>query len=156
MLKRFIIFTLMAALVVSCVGCTGSKPPEIDPQQAMDTILADIIFEDTLMDISGNAAANFYPGLSAVSESYAIRISATAITTEEVAVVKAREGSTAAEVKSVLELRVDEQKFRYESYLPGQLPKLENAVIEAKGDYVIMIICEDDTKAKSVISELFK
>jgi len=156
MFKKIIILAVIAFSVINFAGCSGGKALELDPQEAIATITNEITFNDTLMAVNEITVASFYPGLAEVADSFSIQISATAITTEEIAVVKVKEGSTAADVRARLEFRVSEQKFRYEAYLPEQLPKLENAVIEAKGDYVIMIICEDDTKAKSVISKLFK
>ena len=156
MLRRFVVFTVIALSVISCVACSSGGAFLLDPQQALDTILAEVSFTDTLMEVNESTVTNFYPGLADITESYAIRISATAITTEEIAVVKAKEGSTAADVRAKLEARINEQKFRYESYLPEQLPKLENAVMEIKGDYVVLVVCDDEAKAKAVVARLLK
>lgn len=156
-MKKLILSILaISVLTLAVSACSKPAGAELDKNAAAEKIMTDISFEDSLNQLDESNVSNYYTKLTDVSEDFTIYISGTGLTTEEIAIVKAKEPSLVNEVKAQLEKRVEDQKFRYESYLPQQVAKLDSAIIKTKGDWAIMVICEDSSKADSVINEILK
>ena len=61
----------------------------------------------------------------------------------------------AGTVKSLVEAYRDTQKNLFETYNPAEVPKLENAVIESRGLYVLYAVGKNTDAVKGVFGVLF-
>jgi len=57
-------------------------------------------------------------------------------------------------VKSLINDRISDLKVRYEDYKPEEMPKIESAIIEEKGNYIFLVISPDNEKAQEVLDQL--
>ena len=48
---------------------------------------------------------------------------------------------------------LEEQKKNFESYLPDEVPKIESALVEVKGDYVIVCVADKIDTIKKLQSD---
>lgn len=155
-MKRIIYISLAlicAITVILSVGCSSSGNVDISAADAAQKILDNVEFKDSLVKIESSTVGNFYTLDDSISE-YAIFISGSGATTEEIAVLKV-DGGKGEDVREILENRIDDQKYRYESYLPTQMSKLENPVILSKGDIIIMVLADDSAVAESTVKDIF-
>ena len=72
-------------------------------------------------------------------------------TAEEIDCFEASDEDAAKEIYDVLKTYLEDQKKRYADYAPGEMDKLEKAVVVQNGKYVFMSISDDDAKAKEII-----
>jgi hypothetical protein len=76
-------------------------------------------------------------------------------TAEEVAVFEAPDSSTAELMKEHVEEYLADQRDSFEKYIPEEAERIDNAVVQQNGNYVVLCVSGDSDKAKSLISEAF-
>lgn len=54
-----------------------------------------------------------------------------------------------------MDQRIADLKEGFENYVPGEMTKLNNPVVEVKGKYVLLCICDKPDEARTVIDKLF-
>ena len=101
---------------------------------------------------SGNANATSMPPtatlgsanarLSAAFDASTVR-AGTGATAEELAVFETADAEAAAALVTKLEARNADRIENYSSYIPSEVPKLEDAVIISGGRYVVLCVAED-------------
>lgn len=151
-MKR-LVKTLTAALALTLVlsGCGGNgETKSIDVPTLADEIVVAGSFENELLKMSDKNVADFY-NLEQV-DAFAVFLEPTGGSAEEVSVFQAKEGQGDT-VKKLLEERIETQKAKFENYVPGELFKLENAVICQEGDLLALIVCTDPTSAQEAFDQ---
>jgi hypothetical protein len=140
---RFLSLALAALLLLA--GCGGPETTDIVPAVAAAGILEAVAFRDTLVEAEGDVAKEWYELDENVSD-FAIYISGSGATAEEIAVIKTSDISTA---EAAVKKRVDDLIFRFKDYVPGEMTKLNDPVIVSKADIVILILADDLTAAQA-------
>lgn len=148
------LFALAAALMLLAAGCGGGTQKDIDPQTAADAILGQVDFEGELMAAEGDVVENFYM-LDEKITGYAVYINSGTSTAEEVAVFKVADAADAKAAEDVVRARLDTLKAMFESYLPKEMVKLDNPVIETRGNVVYFVTANDPQQAKDAIESLY-
>lgn len=170
-MRKFVYLTILIVAVSGALtGCGGNGKSDnstnvtaesdnnanVDVQEAADEILAGGDFKDNLAVVDkAIALTRLYELDEANIEACAFYTNSNA-TAEEIAVIKTNNNDYIDTVKSAFETRLENQKEACENYLPDEIPKLESAVIYTKGNYVILCVSNDNSKAKSIIEDLFK
>ena len=72
----------------------------------------------------------------------------TGATAEELAVFETKDADAAAALVQKLEARNADRIESYSSYIPEEVPKLENAVILSGGRYVVLCVAEDSSAVR--------
>lgn len=149
------ILCLLMALVLFAVaaGC-GTPEPEVkepfDPAIAQSLIDAGV-FSAEMMEFDHNLLfqlpedAAGYQGSVVYFNVYGI--------SEVVAVMCAADEESAAAVEQALSSWVETNKIGESNYRPAEAEKLENAILETRGNTVLLVVAADAAKANSVISE---
>ena len=75
---------------------------------------------------------------------------------EEIAVLTMKDADSAAAALDRLEARVADQKAVLESYQPEQVAKLDSAILEQKGNSVVLVVAADSQLARSVLDGLLQ
>jgi hypothetical protein len=143
-------FAFCVAFLAACTGAPSESPRAYVPLEVADSILESVTFRDNLVLAEGIAAENFYR-LDDSIESYAIYISGSGATAEEIAVLKTADVSSGKDAVEILEKRTEDQKKRYEPYQPDEMIKLESPVIVTEGNLAILVLCDDMTQAEEAI-----
>lgn len=76
-------------------------------------------------------------------------------TVDQISVWKAADDAAADRIWDTLRDFLDTQIESYSSYMPDEVPKLENAVLERSGEYIALCISEDSAAAREIITESF-
>lgn len=152
-MNRVLAVILLMILVLAGCSAGSGESVNIIPAEAAQTILNGVtISNDTLIEAPDEVVKEWYNLDDKVSD-FKVYVSGTQGTASEIAVIKSSDIKTA---QAAVEKRIDDLKFRFESYVPAEMPKLNGPVIVAKGDVVIMVLSNDSAKAKEVVDELFK
>lgn len=168
-MKRRITAAVLTVLsILPLFGCGGNaRPSEPDPRQTgnepVQTVSVDELREDML------AAAPSLPEMKTVSdgdeksealfsylsdldydkvEHFFLVYSATGLA-DEIAVIAVKDPADAAEAKASLERHLSNRKQMYAQYQPDQVPRVENAEVFTKDQYVVLIVCDDAAAVKA-------
>ena len=76
-------------------------------------------------------------------------------TAEEFAAFETDSPEKAEEIAEKLRKRIEKRKRDFEGYIPEEMPKLENALVEVRGNCAVMCVSDDNDAARSVIDKYF-
>lgn len=152
-IKRFA-FLLIAVVLLFSACSENGEIKNIDPQTAAETLLNEVSFRDTLLQADASSIDLNYKMDDSV-EHYAIYMSSSGATAEEIAVIKVSDKANLKNAEDILKKRVEELKFRFEDYVPGEMVKLNAPVIISKGDTAVLVIADDASAAKKAVENLF-
>ena len=139
---------LLAAIFAGCSG----KPTNISYD--VDTLSQKIreggSFSDLLSPVDKKMAGSLY-GFDSEKVTECALLCSTGATPEEVGIFKCTDEEYAKELLSLAQARVKTQKSTYESYAPGEIPKLDDSLVYGEGQYVFYVVSLDSAKAKEII-----
>ncbi|MDR0986313.1 MAG: DUF4358 domain-containing protein, partial [Ruminococcus sp.] len=69
--------------------------------------------------------------------------------------IKFNDSESAEKGIDAISARYDEIVKTFIDYTPDEMYKLDSAVLEKKGNYVIFIVCADNAKAQAAYEKLF-
>ena len=166
--KTSIIAAILAIATVLCVfaGCgedkasvkdektaetvTEAKAVEIDIDAVAASIRDGVKFDDTLEKLEGDAVGYYYDLPEGASGIVYFGSGATA---EEIAVFDGGDSAGGDALLEMVEKHVDEQIESFRNYVPGEVARLEKAVIIQNGRYVLLCVTHDADTAKSIMNE---
>ena len=144
-----IIFTLILALAL--VSCGGSAKSDftMDTKALVNELHDAQLFLDSLTPIS-ESALNKVVGINTEGVVDFVYEMGTGVTGEELCVITCDSEDTAKRVFEEVKTHRDDYIKQYESYAPDAIPRMENAVLEQKGVYVVYVSAEANTMAQSI------
>ena len=104
-------------------------------------------FTEELTEVSEDVIVRRY-GLDGSDVVYAAGYAGTPAVVDEIAVFETTDTNAVLEAVNA---RIESQKTNYASYAPDEVPKLEDAVIAAVGDCVVVCVSEDPSATVSDI-----
>ena len=140
-----------AALCVVAAGC--SKQLTLEPADALAQLKDEITFTDQMTDMDSESTCRFYDvdtGLVNDSSAYV----GSGATAESMAVFEAVDADAAGSIAGALQSFTDGWIAGYSDYKPEEVPKLESAVLEQNGVYVVFCVSADNTAAKNAVQDL--
>ncbi|MCR5419740.1 MAG: DUF4358 domain-containing protein [Lachnospiraceae bacterium] len=147
-----VIAVVLTMLVVS--GC-GGKSVEVNSQELADALKAGITYKDDISVIDLETAKMFYSfSDAAITES--VFYEGSGGTAEEIVVIKCESEADAAKIEEAFRQRMSEQKEAFTDYVPGELEKINAAVIYKKGNMAVLSVSDEPDKARSIIDSYFK
>lgn len=157
--KNYIIKRKLAALTAVLVlaagvlsGCGGTAAVTIDTGALADDLCSGVSWKDQLGEIELDKALSLY-GIQADAVASGKVYMGTNATAEEIAVLEAASADQVAAIQNGLEARVEAQLASFQSYNAEEVPKLENPVLQTKGNYVILCVCDNKAEAEKIIDE---
>ena len=146
-----ILFCLGSLSLLS--GCSGGSDKAIDAD-ALYAALKKLEFKDELINMDMAAIENYYFFKDdSVIEKALVCKSASGATAEEIAVITVKDKKDVEAVKAAVEMRVDDLAFNFENYVPAEMKKINDAVIQTYGRYIVLAVVDDPAAAQSVIKE---
>lgn len=153
MMKKLIALILAGTflLLSACGVPADTEDIQIDMEALANTLLESELFGETLnkaddgiaemlYDIDGASAALVYIGSGAVAD--------------ELALFEFANEADAKSAISSAEARIAAQKDSFAAYIPEEVPKLDHAVLETYGRYLIVCVSGEDG-ASEIISDYF-
>ncbi len=156
-MKKSILALIMIFAVAMITACSNSDNNGAQPKVGDIT---KTIFEQSEFPQMTEAKADhiklMYDLDASDFEEYSIFQSADPVISDELAVVKAKSKEQAEEIKKAFDTRVSERYEVYKGYAPESAKKLQNASVEVKGNYVMLVVGDAPDKAVEVFKDSFK
>lgn len=145
---------LLAVCLVALAGLTGcgSKEASFDVKTLGSELNTKITYQDTLMELDVDTASMFL-NLSDINIVNSAIYEGSGGTAEEIVVLECAGTDDAAKAKAMLEERVKEQIESFTDYVPGELTKLNAAVIKINGKYVVLSVSDTPEEASKLIAQ---
>lgn len=143
-----VVFILMAVTLCAC----GAENTKINIEELSADLISNVEFADEMTLINEKTIENLYNIDYAVSQQVYMGSGATA---EEVAVFELKDENDANKALDAVKQRIEVQKQDFETYIPAEIPKLENAIVKKIGQYVIVCI-SDGKEADEIINGYIK
>lgn len=148
-MKKAISLFIAVCLLLS--GC--GKEIKIDVNAFADELLNSVSYEDELSLID-NEMAFLIHDVSEDVTSIAVYLGSLA-TAEEIAVFEAKDNTSAKKVLEKLNEYVGNKRDEYQDYIPKEVKRIDNAIVEQNGKYIVLCITNDTENAKNVIGKYF-
>ncbi len=136
MKKRMLSFLLALALLLGLAGC-GATGGSLDIQALAEDLLKNGEFSDELWKIDDSMVKKLY---NVDDYTQALVYVGSGATAEELALFAFPSEDAAAQGLQKAQARLESQIADYRTYLPQEVPKLQNAVAEQWGKYVIVCV----------------
>jgi hypothetical protein len=165
MKRKIISVLLLAALVCGTASCgntpaaTTTKAAETTEAPAKKDAAAADITKAVLDEVPINSAfekkkeslEDYFDNLDVSKlKDQSYYICASGAYPDEIAVFRFDSADSAKAAVPAVEDRLEYQKSTYKDYTPEEYYKLEDAVVEQSGEWVIYIVTSDNTKAKGI------
>ena len=155
-MKKLVSLLLAAVMVFSLAACgSGSNEAEVslDSKKLAEELLEKIAFTDELSEVDAVMA---YTALDESSVTESLVYTGTGGSAEEITVFKAADEGKVADLQSMVESRNKEYQEAYAGYGPDEVPKLKDAVLVTKGQYLVYCVSPDASAAKEIIDSYLK
>ena len=143
---------LAAALCMTVAGC-GKQQAEINSADAVQQLKDSMSFTDQMTDMDSAGACRFYDVDTELVQGSAAYVGSGA-TAESLAVFEATDADAAQSIADALQTFTDSWIKGYSDYKPEEVPKLESAVLEQDGVYVVFCVTADNAAAKTAAQDL--
>ena len=154
-MKKNIVKTISLCLVammdLAFAGC-GKEVKEIDAKELASKLVSDISYLSKPEELSAEEIGFYIELEEGVT---GVMYMSSGETAEEVAVFTAPDEDTALSVKEALEDFLEEQSDAFKNYEPETVERIDDAVLEQRGVYVIMCVSDESQKAVDIIKEAF-
>lgn len=145
-MKKIICLCAAAFIAIFSAACGGNQK-DIEISKLAGDLLAEVDFSEELNPVDDKMVGRLYNIGETVDRYVYVGSGATA---EEIAVFEFSNESEAQKGLEAAEQRIEDQKLSFESYVPAELDRLENAIVEQSGRYVVVCVAAGN-KAEEVI-----
>lgn len=152
-LKKVAVILLSCAMLFSFAACKSEeKEPEV--ASIMKTIRSQIDLPD-MAEIPKEAldATISIPAEDVTELAYVA--AGSGATADEILIAKLSDTAVKEDVIKAIEARRTMQADLFKDYNPGEMDKIDNAIIISKNSYVFFAICNDNEKAKKIFNDSF-
>ncbi len=147
MKKKFQTAILAAAACTLLAGCGGGGK-KVDTAALADSLVHDVTYTGELNQIGEDEISNFIKLEDGVE---GVLYMSSVGTAEEVAVFTASDEQTAKVMETNVEAFLRDQKSAVEDYKPEEAKRIDEAVLEQEGKYVVLCVSGDSEKAEDII-----
>ncbi len=147
-MKKILALVLACVMVLALCACGGGGAKEVDLDALAAELLASGGFTDTLSQPAEGVAQRLYD-FEEGDVKKVLLYTGTGATAEEIFLAEATGADAAKTLKSACETRAENQKRAFENYAPGEVEKLNDAVILTAGNYVVMAVSADAGAARA-------
>ena len=152
-MKKFINLTLVLALALVLTACGSKTEAEVWDTGDVQALLDSGAFSEELEELDKDTAFILYRladyGLDRLSGAVVLR--SAGATCEELAYLVLDSEDSAKAAKGALEDYVQSQIDENVDYRPAEIPKLENAYIDQRGETLLLVVASDIDAAKKAV-----
>ena len=147
-IKTVTTLLIITTMFVLLSGCSKKEEvTDVDIASLSNELLENVKFEDELNAVDDAMIEKLY-GVDDYEDAK-VYIS-TGATAEEIAVFKFQSTEIAEDGFKKAQERIENQKADFETYIPKEVKKLENAVVEQFGQYVVVCVSNGDGTEKII------
>jgi len=161
MMKKNILALVLAFALSTLLLCACSKEKVDYSNVNLDvtTVKSDILKTDDfpeMIDATPDNISLMYDLDATKFEGYSVIYAGSGGYADEIAIIKLKSSDEVTKVTKVMKDRVTSRANVFKGYAPLEFEKLNKAVVEAKGDYVFLAVCDNPKKAEKVFDDAFK
>lgn len=153
MKKRILVGITVAICAIALTACGGKKDKEVSVD--INRLAADLtatVTSDTLSTVSTDImASTYFFDMEKVEEGTAALNSGASAC--EVAVIKCSDSAYVSEAETLFKTRVKNQSDLFAGYNAPEVAKLDAALIESVGNYVVLCVTDDAKAAEEILKE---
>lgn len=158
--KKILIFIILIVVIIAIIGIVvlvsnRDANIQINIQDLSTQILESGSFSDELAMIDKQIVMSDY-GFTDDEIKSIVSYQGSGATSEELVILELNDRSFLSSVRNKINTRLEERKEAFESYLPEEVFKIDNCILEVKGNYVIMCISNDSIKVNEIINNYIK
>ncbi len=148
-MKKVMLAAMMAAmLLTSC----NEQPKDVDISALASQIVGEVSFDDSLSEIDDDMISMLY---SIDGYTDAVLYKGSGATAEEVAIFKMETTDDAKAALEEAQAHIQSQIESYESYIPEEVSRLEDAIVRQDGCYVSVVVSGDSAAAEKLLDGAF-
>ncbi len=148
-MKKVMLAAMMAAmLLTSC----NEQPKDVDISALASQIVGEVSFDDSLSEIDDDMISMLY---SIDGYTDAVLYKGSGATAEEVAIFKMETTDDAKAALEEAQAHIQSQIESYESYIPEEVSRLEDAIVRQDGYYVSVVVSGDSAAAEKLLDGAF-
>ena len=156
-MKKYIGIIVIIAIFAILIVCTivrknVNSDIQININELADRIVSSSSFEDELAKIDDELAIELY-GFEANGIEEIASYQGSGASSEEILVLKVKDANDLNNETEKIEARLKEREEAFASYLPKEVSKIQNHILEQKGNYIILCICNDYNTVNKVIND---
>lgn len=151
-MKKAITLIVCMALTAALLAACGAQPAEPDLDELAFQLKDSANFGEEMYLLDEGIARELY-GLG--TDASCVAWSGAGATAEELAVFETASAGDAQELLERLWERNESRIADYGSYLPDEVPKLENSLILAEGRFVLLCTAQDSSGARQLWKATF-
>lgn len=142
-------------LFMTLTGC-GSSKKTLDLDAFSKDALSKGSFNDELIPLSDKVVADYYDLSFDGLEAYRVYVSSSSATASEFAVFKCSGEAALKAAKAAVEMRIADQISNYENYRPDEKFRLDNALIETSGNYLLFVVSDNNETIQKLFNDALK
>lgn len=156
-MKRFVSAALCCVMLILLIftGCDSSKKV-LDMDAFSKDVLSKGNFNDELILLSDKVVSDYYDLSFEGLDEYRVYISSSSATASEFAVLKCSSDAALKSAKAAVEARISDQISNYENYRPDEKFRLENALIETNGNYLLFVVSDNNVTIQNLFNDALK
>ncbi len=148
-----ILAALLALTLTACGGGASNAAP-FDPESTAQALLDSGAFSEPLEEMSVDLACGTLYDIDAEAVTGCAVYTSLTAGAEEIAVLTFNSEDAASSALEALEQRVADQRAALENYQPQEVSKLDGAILEQRGNSVLLAVAEDASAAQAVLDGL--
>ncbi len=150
-MKRLLIFAFVTAAVlfVSCQKTPDRAVVDIDPEALYNELSEAYCDDDIELVELDRETADLTFGLGGMYSAIYAKASIGAFA-DSILVLEASDLVSAEKIYDMLKTYCEERTKLFASYALSEVPKLENALMERAGKYVVFVVSDDIEKAEEI------
>ena len=156
LMKKFLAAALCCLVLSALLAGCGSSKKTLDIEAFSKDVLSKGSFNDELILLPDKVTADYYDLSFDGLEEYRVYVSATSATASEFAVFKCSGEAALKAAKAAVEARISDQLFNYENYRPDEKFRLDNALIETNGDYLLFVVSDNSATIQGLFNDALK
>lgn len=147
-----ILIIIIIGVCIKFVFSDTNTEITLDMPKLAEELINAQIFEDQLNEVDKESIIKKY-NLNAEKIKNVDAYVGTGATAEEILIMELLDKEDISETKKIMETQIEERKLDFQDYLPKEVFKLENYILESKGNYIVLCISNDSDKAKEIINK---
>lgn len=155
--KKIISVILMLAVTALLGACNSAASQQTEnPEPQAETIYESISSSVSLLEaaqMDSDYLMNYYGIDTAELNSYACYNAVDATKAETIMIIEVKSKDTIAAIQSEIELIRDEKLAEMENYIPEQYQVVKNSQVQTRGNFVWLVISENQTEIEKIIDE---
>lgn len=145
---------LMLVMVLGITACNKKTEVTMNINELGDKIIKDGEFLDELTPLENDIFTDIYEDVDANDIQEKVAYVGTGASAEQVVIIEAKNEESAKNIKAGLKEKLQYDIEQNRDYLPDEIPKLENPVLQVIDKYVVLCVSNNNEIIETMIKDI--